>query len=204
MILNSFTYLYPERPTLLSLQRNRVLIKGLDPKTWRAEKKYNGTRCILHILDGEISFWGRHGEKLAYTPSAELLEAIKKMNLKGYWIFDGELRHNKTKGISNKLVLWDVLCADSILLFEPPYWVRRSILDDFLTREAEPLGSTYQMQGDWEEIFNQVIKGDDEAEGIVLKNLRGVLRLGRSSAFDSTWMLKIRKTKAQGQGRWQF
>lgn len=203
MRLTSFTYLYPERPTLLSLHRNKELIKKLDPKTWRAEKKYNGIRCILHIFNGEVSFWGRHGELLKYTPTAELLKAIKGMELEGYWILDGELRHNKTKGISNKLILWDVLCADSILLNEPPYWVRRSMLEDYTKREAEPLGCTFHYQGDWEEIFNSVIS-DHECEGIVLKNLRGQLRLGRSSAFDSTWMLKIRKTKDQGQGRWQF
>ena len=32
-----------------------------------------------------------------------------------------------------------------------------------------------------------------EIEGLVLKNTRGVLNLGRNSAMDSNWMVKVRK-----------
>jgi len=201
MLLTSFTYLYPERPTLLSLQRNKALIQGLSKKEWIAERKYNGSRCVLHYLDGKFTFCDRHGDYLKYTPNADMAASLRDLanKLEGYWIFDGELRHNKTKGISHRLILWDVLVSENHLLNEPPFWVRRSILEDYCTVEGEPIGCTKHYRGEWAEVYNSVLD-DEECEGIILKNLKGVLRVGRSSAFDSTWMLKIRKTT----GRWQF
>ena len=81
MKINKFTYFYPERPKLIHI--DQPLFRSLDENaSWVAERKYNGCRLQLHSLDGPVEFWNRHGERMDYSPTPEMLESLK--DLPGY------------------------------------------------------------------------------------------------------------------------
>ncbi len=193
MKIKEFTYFYPEKPTLVSIEQDIFGMMSRDSK-WVAEPKYNGARLQLHLMDGRPEFWDRHGKKLAYQPTAEILDEIKKLfPQKGYYLFDGELRHNKVIGVRNMIMIYDYLICDSELMLGFPFSVRRDYLERFLTVGAEPIGIPVQYKTDFENVFNTLVAENDEFEGLVMKNLNGQLNLGRSSGQKSKWMKKVRK-----------
>jgi hypothetical protein len=49
-----------------------------------------------------------------------------------------------------------------------------------------------QFEGDFRRRFDS-FQDDQEIEGLVLKNRKGKLALGRTGSYDSGWMLKVRK-----------
>lgn len=195
MKLKKFKYFYPEKPVLVHRDQELVYKLSENPD-YIGEIKFNGQRLELHVMDGIPEFWGRHGEKLTYNPSEAVLGAIKeKIPTTGYYIFDGELRHNKVIGIRDKIVLWDVFTWESKTV-RLEYHERRELLKSL--NLGIDLGSTLCMAdqciGDFRNTFDRLIEESDEFEGIVMKNRHGKLNLGRTGAKNSDWMFKIRKT----------
>ena len=191
MKITEFKFFYPERPKLIHI--NQLLFEMLsDRKEYVAERKYNGSRLQLHYLDRKFQFWNRHGARMDYRPSDEVQEALDALPLKGYCLFDGELRDKKTKDVRNKIIFYDIFIWQDNLLIGQPFWYRRNILKKIFKCNAEPVGITEQFPGEFRDVFNDVIQ-DEEIEGLVMKNTRGVLDLGRTSAMDSAWMYKARK-----------
>lgn len=193
MKIDKFTYFYPEKPTLVSIEQD-IFDMMSDDQKWIAEAKYNGARLQLHIMDGRPEFWDRHGNLLKYQPTDEILDEIKNLfPQKGYYLFDGELRHNKVIGVKNMMMIYDALICDGELMIEVPFSVRRKYLERFLTVGAEPIGIPVQYETDFKTVFNTLIAENDEFEGLVMKNKKGMLNLGRSSGQKSKWMKKVRK-----------
>ena len=192
--INSFKYFYPERPRLLHV--NQPLFESLSQnRQWVAEPKYNGSRLQLHVIEGAFHFWNRHGEPLVYTPSREVLDSLRSLDLKGYWLLDGEMRHNKSKGIKHQVVLYDVFISNGELLNGKPFWWRRQIMagiKGLFVGDGETVSLTHQYRDRFKEAYTGLITRD-EIEGLVIKNLQGRLNLGRTRATDSTWMWKVRK-----------
>ena len=199
MKIKEFKYFYPEKPVLVHRDQSLVDDISNDPN-WVAEPKYNGTRLMLHIIDGKIEFWGRHGDKLAYnnSPSQEIISKLQEMFPKGYYLFDGELRHNKVTGMKHRIVLWDVFIYNHELLYKQPYWARRSLLENHLTvGDNQDISLIEQYADDFRKHFADYTEGrhgdPDEFEGLVMKNLQGKIKPGRNSGANSSWMYKIRK-----------
>jgi len=191
MKVKKLKYFYPEKPKLISVTQPLFGVLNRQSEVI-AEKKYNGIRLQLHCLsDGTFQFWGRHGEKLKYNPSDDLLVELNDMKLSGYNIFDGELRNNKVTGIKNKIVLYDVFVFQNQLLNTRPFWYRRGILES-LPYYYDNVKIINQYSDDFLELFNKVIK-DEEIEGLVLKKKTGMLDLGRKAGVDSNWMFKVRR-----------
>jgi ATP-dependent DNA ligase len=189
-----FEYWYPEKPKLLLL--GQPLFRRLDQnRAWVAELKYNGSRLQLHIKDGDVQFWNRHGERFAsrFIPRPETVEAIREaVPKRGYFLFDGELRHFKTKGVRDKVVLYDTFIWAGDLLNKAAFAIRRQLLECLEISEGGPLTFAEQHKTGFEELFHEAIK-DEEIEGLVIKNLTGLLNLGRKRGLDSNWMFKVRK-----------
>jgi len=193
MRLDSFKYFYPERPRLLHIEQPLFEQLSRD-ENWVAEPKYNGSRLQLHLVNGAWQFWNRHEQLMVYTPSREVLDALAGLNLEGYWLFDGELRHKKTRGISHKIVLYDVFIRQDYLLLGQPFADRRGVLETLLHYRGDY--RVLSLAPQYEENFRQVfglLTQDEEIEGLVLKNLQGQLQLGRSRAVESRWMWKARR-----------
>jgi len=195
MLINDFTYFYPEKPVLISIKQP-LLSRLSESENYCAEKKYNGQRLELHFLPEpqHFEFWGREGERLTYMPDKNMIDALGKFKSKltGYCMFDGELRHNKTKGVQHKMVLYDVFMWDGRLLVDLDFEDRRKILENILKIEDEPIGITDQYDSHFKELFEGFIK-DPEIEGLVMKNRKGKLNLGRKAGQKSRWMYKVRR-----------
>lgn len=227
MQINQFKYFYPEAPQLILITQDLVEKLSKDDR-WVAEPKYNGQRCELHVMDGKIEFWGRDGEPLKYEPNEALRAHLTALFPKrGYYLCDGELRHNKTIGVQHKLILWDCFIFNNELMNKKPYWYRRCLLMSLGLKERviitstqcvecdcdykfekpittntsnEPVSLIEQYNTNFKDVFEHLIACSDEFEGVVLKNTQGKLNLGRKSAAKSTWMKKIRK--ATGRHRY--
>lgn len=191
MQLTTFKYFYPERPRLIHIEQPLFASLDVNPN-WVAEPKKNGQRLVLHYINNQFQFWGRHADPLTYKPNEELSQALQALNLTGYWQFDAELRHNKTKGIQHQIMLFDVFVCQNTLLLEIPFWQRRELLEQQHLTEGISLSTQYR-QTNLKELYYQLIQ-DEENEGLVLKNRYGVLNLGRTKGMDSAWMYKVRKT----------
>ena len=191
MKTNTFTYYFPEKPTLISKDQPLTAELSANPDCV-AERKYNGIRLQLHYLNGKFQFWGRHKDLLKFTPDAELLAALKALPLEGYCLFDGELRNNKTKGVRQKIMLFDVFIWKGEILTGIPFGERRKIIESLAPVDGEPIGCPFHFRGDFIDAFSKVIT-DDEIEGLVIKNLKGQFKISRTSPVDSAWMWKVRK-----------
>ena len=194
MKLDEFKYFYPEKPRLIS--KDQPLFHQLsDSDDWVAEKKYNETRLQLHLLDRKAQYWNRHHEKMSYDPTPEIKEmfdALMATKLTKYTLFDGGLRHNRTKDVRNKIVLWDVFIWNGELLIGKPFWYRRQLLESLFGVDDEPVGIPFQYKDKFLQVFEEVIHYA-EFEGLVIKNKRGQLNLGRKDGMDSKWMCKVRR-----------
>jgi ATP-dependent DNA ligase len=190
MLIKDFKYFYPEKPRLIHESQIE------DKPGYVAEPKFNGIRlCLHHLPDGRWEFWNRHGEKISYKPNQEVIDALEDLKLKGYWLFDGELRHGKVKGIKHKIVLYDVFIADHHLLYDKTLEERRFILET-LFHYAESYYECLQLTAQYDKDFKKMFESfadNDEIEGIVIKKLSGILNLSRTSGQDSDWMTKVRK-----------
>jgi ATP-dependent DNA ligase len=199
MNITSFKYFYPEKPILMNIEQDNFEAMSKDP-LWVAELKYNGQRCPLWVIDGKVQFWGRHGKLLKYDadPDPEMVAYLSKKFPKGVFLFDSELRHNKTVGVRDKIVIWDTFIFRDRLLNHEQYWTRRAILENRLNKFGQVKLIT-QYTSNFAEIFDVAIK-DDEIEGLVLKNQHGMLNISRTSGQNSNWMFKVR----QPSGRYAF
>jgi ATP-dependent DNA ligase len=204
MNITKFTYFHPEKPVLMNIEQESFETMSDDP-CWVAEMKYNGQRTCLWVIDGKVEFWGRHGKVLKYDadPDADMVAFLAKKFPKGVFLFDGELRHNKTKGVRDKLVIWDVLIFRDRLLNTEQYWTRRAILEARLGMAGDETQNTIKIIKQYHVNFAQVYSGaipSPEIEGLVLKNLHGILNISRTSGQNSNWMFKVRKPS----GRYAF
>ena len=189
MKLQKQTYFYPERPRLIHI--DQPLLEDLSQRReWIAERKYNGNRLQLHSMNGKLEFWNRHGEKMDYKPTFEITKALE--GLPGYCLLDGELRHNKVVGVKDKIMFYDVFIWNDTLLVGQPFWYRRNLLKKLFKCDDEPVGIPNQFKENFREVFDAVIL-DDEIEGLVIKNTRGLLNLGRTGNQESNWMYKMRR-----------
>jgi len=197
MVIEEFKYFFPERPRLMSIKQPLFETLDADPD-WFAELKYNGCRLELHYNPGEgWQFWNRHGEKMSYTPNAEVKEQLRLLEkqIDGYCIFDGELRHNKVPGVQHKIMLYDVFCFNGNLLLGHKHFQRRAILDvmyEHAEINADILALTERWQAGFKALFDEQTKYH-EIEGLVIKNQNGILDLGRKNPVPSVWMWKVRR-----------
>ena len=107
--------MFPPRP------KNRIrpveLPKYEKQGAWVVQRKFNGTRTLIHITPSfQVEAWRPGKQKhLQWCLSAEITAQILSLNIergKEYW-FDGELLNNKTSDIAykNKIVFFDILQA---------------------------------------------------------------------------------------------
>lgn len=189
-----FKYFYPEQPKLINIEQP-LLEKLSDDPVWVAEPKYNGNRLLLAMQGDEAQLWNRHGEQFSYTPDEALGDRLRVFaeNTRGYCLFDGELRHNKVPGVKHKIVLWDVFVWDGTLQVGRTYQERRELFPWSITSENFSFTQQYLGNGvPFKPLFHSWTR-DPEIEGMVIKNLKGRLNLGRTAGQSSSWMFKVRR-----------
>jgi ATP-dependent DNA ligase len=183
---------YPPKPTLISI--DQPLFKQLnDDPNVVAELKYNGNNLVLHRFeDGRFEFWNRHGSKFNYEPSKEVLSDLQNMSWAGYCVVNGELRHNKVKGVRHHIVLWDMFISNGLSLKELSFIKRRHFLENLFRVSQEAVTLTEFYLSDFKKIFDLYTKLP-EIEGLVMKKLNSKLELGYTSSPTVKYMFKVRK-----------
>jgi ATP-dependent DNA ligase len=176
-----------------------------------AQYKYNGTRTLIFISpDGNINMFNRHQElHKQYKLSRPMIKSIKALGLAAnkWHVLDGELMHAKTKGIKDRVVLYDILVHASDYLIGSTYMFRYKLL----TRLC---GSPQELEQDTgngialavkETLWLAPVFSDDltdryadhidldEIEGLVLKDPKGKLEFGVTEKNNTGWQIRCRK-----------
>lgn len=78
MKIKRLKYFYPEKPVLMHIDQDAFEDMSKSPQ-WMAEPKLNGARCEVHMMDGEVEFWDRHGKKLDFNSNPLYKEKREKI-----------------------------------------------------------------------------------------------------------------------------
>jgi len=203
---NKMFVMFPPRPSG-SIQPEQV---G-DYPGWVAQRKFNGTRTVVLIdPEGAVHLRTRHrAEHKAYKITADMRASLQALPLdRGSWhVLDGELLNNKTRGVKDRLVLFDLLVHDSKYLVGTTYGNRLDMLDFTLSEPNEYEQETGRKlafrvnENVWfAETFRENFSGHfqelldlDEIEGLVLKDPGGKLVPGVTENNNEAWLIRVRK-----------
>lgn len=198
--------LYPPRPGT-SVQPNTLA----GYPGWWAQRKYNGTRTMVYLSpEGDLALYSRHREPLkTYSCSPALRSGLSQIQSSSGWtVLDGELLHSKTKGLKDRLVVFDLLVHEGKYLLGSTYKKRYEILATSLkspTQLEQHSGRGLALQTSlcvslWlapilpvtQESYSELLDLD-EIEGLVLKNPGGVLLPGTRPDNNGDWLIRVRK-----------
>ena len=205
--------LYPPRP------KGRITPNQLgvyeDSGKWVVQRKFNGTRILVHILGNEVYILNRHGEApKQFTLTANLKKEFLSLDLDKnleYWL-DGELLDAKTRNVcyKGKIVLFDVLQTGKYLFSGPTLLARQKILEK-ICRSPEKLepnaGLALQVtENIWmAQTFLDNFKlrfeeflSHDEIEGLVLKKIDSKIDNFGHKQYEVGWQIRCRKPHAGG------
>jgi ATP-dependent DNA ligase len=214
MEYNSFKYIYPPRPEY-KIMPDELHRFGDE---WIAQPKYNGDCVMIYTNGQEFHVYNRRGEK--YTKKFNV-DIFYLSFLQGKWYcFVGEYLNPKLKKgengnlLTDRVVLFDVLVANSKYLLGYPLWERLKILNvifepynmsvlkngeldnsEFMLKTDVPdfyVASSFVSNGNLEELFEQVIKVD-AYEGLVVKNSNASLQPSFNEKNNELWQFKCRK-----------
>ena len=198
-------FLYPPRPRgrIPHSELNRYERSG----KWLAQRKYNGTRNLIHITpDRRVVFWNRHGvQHKRYNLTNSVIEEILSLNLKRgeeYWL-DSEIL-NKLSGVDNRIVFYDVLQAGRYLFGRPNQLMRLDMLAK-ICHNPEKLSSdgiglyvspsillAENFFGDFENRFREA-EEIDILEGLVLRKQKSSLDNFGEKEYEVGWQIRCRK-----------
>jgi hypothetical protein len=187
-----------------------------------AQRKFNGTRTLIHISDGKVAAWrpgktphlqwsitgptGATGQTGVTGPIANQFLSLNLIPNAEYW-FDGELLHNKTTdpNYKDRVVLFDVLQAGEYLFGKPDLLGRYDLLTQICRAPTtlEPFhGIALQAtENIWlAETFGENFEDryqdhidTDEIEGLVLKKKKSCLDNFGNKKYEVSWQLRCRK-----------
>ena len=177
---------------------------------WIVQRKFNGTRTLVHIHGDHICFQSRYGDdhkKFKETPA--LIREFRSLNFQPdleYWL-DGEILDAKTSNpnYKNKIVLFDILQEGEYLFGSPNLLGRYEILQKICnnpTQKEPAYGLALQVTNSiWlAENFSDNFKyhfeefiDKDEIEGLVLKKKDSVLDNVGAKYYEIPWQIRCRK-----------
>lgn len=183
--------------------------------SWCAQRKYNGTRNLIHIEpNGTLTVWGRHGEahkkfSLSSGYRDEILSALRLEKGKEYWL-DSELMSKQTNA-TNEIILYDVLQAGRYFFGSPDQMTRLEILREVCgdPKELEPGGLALKITDRvWmaETFLDHFVDRFNEAfdnpklEGLVLRKRKATLDHFGNAEYETTSMIRCRKPFADDKG----
>lgn len=194
-----FIYLYPPRAEN-ALPLNKIA--ALEKKGgWIAQVKKNGQNSVIFVSpEKEVFAMNRHNENhKTWQFPAEAMEIYKRLPGNGWYVLNGELLHNKVRGIRNIHYLHDILVENGQYLLATTYAQRYARLLMLLLgdkRKPEDKKSHFVLDDytwlarnhprNFPELFKSLT--DPEDEGIVIKKMEGVL----ATKNNSSWTVKCR------------
>lgn len=201
--------IFPPRP------KSRMVPQDLpyyeSQGTWCAQRKFNGTRNLIHITPNrQLTVWGRRGEahkKFILTSKFrdEILSCLKLTPNLEYWL-DSELMNKQTDATS-EIILYDVLQAGRYFFGSPDQVTRLALLQEICQNPQilEPGGIALQMTPrvwmaetffeKFVERFNESL-GNPKLEGLVLRKRAAALDNFGTSLYETANLIRCRKPYA--------
>ncbi len=185
----SFVYVPPPRT---EVRLDSRALPQYERREWWAQIKRNGTNSVVFVPpDRKVFGYNRHGEAhraWRFTPeTARIFEEIPGQE---WWVFNGELLHNKTKKIKHTHYLFDLLVADGVHLSGTKYRYRYERLREVFPTDDAHFGhyraDPYTcIARNYTKGFGGLFKSLDaiEDEGVVVKDPEGIWRSQNSSAW---------------------
>jgi hypothetical protein len=201
--------MFPPRPK--SRIRPVELLRYEKQGGWVVQRKFNGTRTLIHVTPkGVVEAW-RPGKEphLQWVISPEVIAQVLTLNLdrgKEYWL-DGELMNNKTSdhAYKNRIVFFDIIQAGRYFFMSPNFLERQKLLFEICRRpiELEPargialkvtdnlwLAETFfdHFADRWQDFIDF-----DEIEGLVLKRMKSTIGNLGNELYEVDWQIRCRK-----------
>lgn len=205
--------IYPPRP------KGRMNPKDLpfyeNSGLWVAQRKYNGTRNLIHIeANGKLSVIGRHGEphkkfSLNNAYRDEILACLTLQKGVEYWL-DSELM-NKQTNATNEIILYDVLQVGKYFFGKPDQMERIEILKGICgdPQEMEPTGLALRLTDrvwmaqtfldHFEDRFAESLTSP-KLEGLVLRKRKAALDNFGTKEYETGSMIRCRRPFADDKG----
>lgn len=221
---NPTQYIFPPRTKVCFPRQEASFLKG--DHWIAQYKYNDSRCLIKKYPDGQIQLWNRHAERFrAYTAPPELLQQaaqiFTKLGCEGYGLLDGGLLDQKHPAIKDKIVIWDILVHNGTHQLGTTYSERYLKILEVSKQETQQYidkqGNTYNIgqkitqdiftphnnpSTEWENMWdiidniNKPFPNNPLIEGLVYKNLNGVLQLGLKVDNNIDWSYKSRvKTK---------
>jgi ATP-dependent DNA ligase len=194
---NNYAYLYPPRP---EANLPPAMLAQYDKRGWWWQAKMNGTCCVIFTNGKEVIFKSRHNDDhKQWQPLPHHISFFKHKANPGWDVFVGELLHNKTKKIKNKLYLFDVIAHQGEQLIGKTFKQRQTLLEELIPGEVKESEYWYTYNDyivrarNFAGMPEVALKDEDEAvEGVVMKNPHARLEFCRKGA-NTGWQIKSRK-----------
>jgi hypothetical protein len=211
MKYNSFTYIYPCRPS------NAIPSDELDfwdkSNSLTAQLKFNGSNTLTFTNGNILKVMGRHNQILSNFEISkdEIIECLyKPLGLNGKWlVLNGETL-NKSKRdeigetFNQKLILFDILVFDSTYLVGQTFSERIHLLDDlygqknsnkeYLYGISENIYRVKSYESNFKNLYDNYTK-IDFIEGLVMKKRNSKLEL--STGEKNNWRSQIKCRKPE-------
>lgn len=205
MIYDRYSYLWPPRPRAAIPSQ---LLNDYESRGWVAQAKMNGT-CNLTFVspDREVTFKTRHdADHKQWSPTAASSDFFRKLPGNGWYVFVGELLHNKTPNIKDTHYVFDLLVADNDYLTSRTFLERRAMLEDLMPVQQEhefwykcesniwlARNLTSDFKATWERVNEeQNLRSSPSIEGLVLKNPTSRLKVCGKKDANAIWQAKCR------------
>ena len=135
----SFLFYYPNRPTLIPPDKNRI--DALE-KTgeYVAEKKFNGDNVLIDT--DTHNFWNRKKKRHRFVPSIAMSLELGKWPK--HSILNAELMNYRTIGIKDILIVHCIMAWKGKLLLGKTWGDSRKILDDQPSGAHVQVSPTYK------------------------------------------------------------
>ena len=222
---NPTQYIFPPRTKVCFPRQEASFLKG--DNWIAQYKYNDSRCLLKKCPDGTIQLWNRHAERFrTYTAPPELLsqakEIFQKLNCEDWGLLDGGLLDQKHPAIKDKIVIWDILVLNGTHQLGTTYSERYSKILNVSNKETQTYtdkhGKTYNLgnnitkdifipqnnpQNNWENMWttideiNKPFSNNPLIEGLVYKNLSGILQLGYKVDNNTDWSYKSRVKTAR-------
>ena len=209
----SIKIIFPPRPKGKMLPSDLSYYESSG--NWIAQRKFNGSRCVIHLSkDRYVTIGNRHGgcfSRFSFTKGMidELLSSIKLEDNKEYWL-DGELM-NKQQNATNEIVFYDVLQAGRYLFGSPNQAGRIEMLNEICGNPTQKCDTGVALQiskrfwmaetffCDFSERFSESLPSN-QIEGLVLRRKASVLDNFGHKEYETANLIRCRKPFSKDKG----
>lgn len=220
MTANATRYIFPPRTKICFPRSDATFLKGDHWQA--QYKYNDSRCLIKLTPQGTIELWNRHAERFrTYTAPPELIsqaqEVFQKLGCTTYSLLDGGLLAQKHPAIKDKIVVWDIIVHNEQHLLGTKYLERYQKILNVSTEETQKYidkaGEIYEIgrnitqdifmptnnpQDNWENMWNTIDRinkyypNNPLIEGLVYKNINGILQMGYKEENNTDWSYKSR------------